>query len=463
MPPGMSAVNQPMILGYSARERALRERARPACRHAWLTLLAGMLFCLLPIPARAAGSDLDVRGMDCIPKVKEIEARRPIPVLCQTEGEVKEVWLKYRLQGQKDWDHIELQESEAGYVGELPCTVTARTGTLRMYFYSRDKKDKVVGRVGKKTKPMKIEVVESSKEKPPSLPNQDPPDRCFSDTECPPEMLGSQSCPGTKKGGKVEKSGWGAHCEDTDSCKKGLECISGSCETPPACEVDEDCTSGECVDGKCHFPDPEELATRLGPPKNHWVGLHVGVDFMLMRDAEGVCGETTKDSDLFDCFDAGNPYEGSLPLGEDGHVDQGIHMGTVRMLASYEYAFSRVSLGARVGWAFRGAPQDFKPLHLEARALYSLAKDPLNQRFRPYLGLVGGYARVDASVEIEVTPSGMMEPQKVDAFRIGRQIFFGPSLSVVYAFANDSAMVINVSVLLPDLVVAPTLGYILAP
>jgi hypothetical protein len=200
-------------------------------------------------------------------------------------------------------------------------------------------------------------------------------------------MFGSAACPGTKKGGaataatepaKAPKGGWGASCEKTSQCAANLACISGSCETPPKCTTNEECSSNECADGVCQYPDPEELASRLGPPMNHWVGLHVALDLMLMRSAKGVCGSESADSELFECYDAGDPYEDTPNEENAGDADGKVTIATKRLLLSYEYATGRFAFGTRIGWAFGGAPKDFQPLHIDGRLLYGLKKDPLN-------------------------------------------------------------------------------------
>ena len=113
--------------------------------------------------------------------------------------------------------------------------------------------------------------------------------------------------------------------------------------------------------------------------------------------------------------------------------------------------------------------------------MYSLRNDPLNNRFRPYLGLAGGLARVDASSAVSVTDCRNGTPPSVpptpdcdrmntmqavkgtlDAYQKGSSIFFGPTLQTMYAFSNDSAMIFNLNVMLPDVVLEPSIGYVMA-
>ena len=231
------------------------------------SVLRWLIFCLVLVLHAAISSaalaqekvvlaeELEVRGMDCVPQVIEVETRRPIPIICQTEREVAGVELRYRIEGAgSKWEKLELKQEEAGWGGTIPCAATSRTGNLKVYVFARNEARKVVARMGRNTAPMNIKLVESSKLPPPALPNKEPPDRCFSKSECPAEMVGTSVCPGTSKG-KVAKGGWGAGCADSSQCQDGLACVAGSCETPPKCETNEDCpTGGECTDGVCHFP-----------------------------------------------------------------------------------------------------------------------------------------------------------------------------------------------------------------
>jgi hypothetical protein len=435
--------------------------------------------------------ELEVRGMDCVPQVTEVETRRPIPFICQTDHEVAGVELRYRLEGAGDkWEKIEFKQNETGWTGTIPCSGTEHAGTLKVYVFARNQARKTVARVGRNTAPMNIKLVESSKLPPPALPNKEPPDRCFSKTECPPEMVGTSACPGTERG-KATKGAWGAGCSDSTQCQTDLACVGGSCETPAKCESTSDCPSGgECTDGLCHYPTEEELADRLGPPKLHWIGLHFGVDLAMTRDATGVCGDVTEDSKDYACYKGGNVYKGVPNDLQSGAVAGGLKLATMRALLSYDFLFKRFLFGARAGFAFRGSPDNFSPIHIEARALYSLRKNPADNRFRPYLGLAGGYAQVDASSPTRIldciVPPGSMAPQadvadckddtsnaeiqgKVnsgaavyrdfDAYYQGGSIFFGPTMTMMFLFSNESAMVFNLNVMLPTVTFEPSIGY----
>jgi hypothetical protein len=438
--------------------------------------------------------ELEVRGMDCVPQVTEVETRRPIPFICQTDNEVAGVELRYRFEGAgSKWEKLELKQEEAGWAATIPCAATSQKGNLKVYVFARNEARKVVARMGRNTAPMNIKLVESSKLPPPALPNKEPPDRCFSKSECPVEMVGTAVCPGTSKG-KASKGAWGAGCAESSQCQEGLACVGGSCETPAKCDTPEDCPSGgECTDGTCHYPTEDEISERLGPAKIHWVGLHFAADFAVTREATGVCGGETEDSKDYACYKGGNVYTGVPNDSQAGLVGGGIHLATLRALLSYDFVFKRFLFGARAGWAFRGSPEDFSPVHFEVRAQYSLRPGPENNRFRPYLGLMGGYGQVDVPVTTKivdcVVPPGVNDPdmidaavadckndttqgeidakkaagaavdRELDAYFQGGAIFFGPTFTLQYLFSNESAFVFNLNVMLPNVVFQPSIGY----
>lgn len=413
-----------------------------------------------------------VEPIDCFPELKEVETRRPIPLACTFAKPIAEMEVRYRPPGDQ-WKTSKMKKVGDEWTAEIPCAATIRAGELELTIEARSKRGKVRGKLD----PLKVKLSEVTTEPPPSIPGQEPPARCFDPAECPGDMLGSPSCPGTKKGVGVRS--WGASCTQTTECTKGLACVAGTCESPPKCKSDDECESGVCSGGVCEFPDPEEMKSRLGPPKYHWVGLELGVDFKLVPDAVGVCGSQTDDSDVYDCFEGGDEYDGLPNVNNAGKVAGGPRLATMRALLSYQRPFGRLMAGARVGFAFRGAPDGFLPLHLELRGAYSLTTDPLKKRWRPYLGLAFGLAQVDTRSDVtivdcasqecanraQITSTDIMLQQArlrdLTAYRSGKKLFFGPTFSLIYALSNESGVVFTTNVMFPDLVISPSVGYLL--
>jgi hypothetical protein len=413
-------------------------------------------------------------GIECAPAISEVETRRQIPFSCSvTKDDVEEVEIRYKAPGRKKWTKLRLRKSGTEYVGDIPCNALTKRGILKLSVVGLDGDNKTVARIGG----VQIHVVDASNQPPPSLPGKEPPMRCFEPQDCPPELQGSPACPGTKA--KAGLKSWGASCGGTSECQTGLDCVSGTCEKPAKCDTSVDCGTGECVSGTCHYPDPEELASRLGPPKYNWIGLHFGVDMVLLRQASGVCGSTGTDAANYTCYSGSDAYSGTPNNNYAGTVNSGFGIGTMRVLASYERWLNRLALGVRLGFAFNGAPKDFFPLHMEARVLYSVVSDPLNRRFRPYIGLAGGLARVDSHSKATIVDcinnvetcktltnasqftQGDAVVRKFDAYKEGSTAFFGPTIGFIMALSNEAGIAANLNVMLPDLVFEPSVGYVM--
>jgi hypothetical protein len=417
-------------------------------------------------------ADKPPEPIDCLPELTEVETRRPIPLSCTFAKPITGMELRYRPPGEQ-WKTAKMKKVGEEWTAEIPCAATIKAGELEFTVSARSKKSKVVGKLDTIT----VKLAESTSEPPPAVPGLEPPARCFDPSECPGDMLGSPACPGTKKGKGVRS--WGASCADSAECAKGLACVAGTCESPPKCKSDDECDSGMCSNGLCSFPDPEELKSQLGPPKYNWVGLELGVDFMLVRDAVGVCGSTTDDSDQYACFEGGSEYDGLPNVNNAGAVSSSVKLATMRAMVSYQRAIGRLLAGVRLGFAFRGAPEGFFPLHLEARGAYSLRSDPLKRTIRPYLGLAFGLAQVDTQSDVTIVDCasqacaqaaqidqsqimlGQAQVKELTAYRSGKKFFFGPTFTLMWAITNESAVVFNTNVMFPDLVIAPSVGYML--
>ena len=410
--------------------------------------------------------------IDCFPELTEVETRRPIPLACTIDKPVSSMELRYRPPGEQ-WKTAPLKKVGDEWRTDIPCAATAKTGELELTVTARSKKSKTAGKLD----PIKVKLVNTTSQAPPSLPGQEAPARCFEPGECPGDMLGTAACPGTKKGLGVRS--WGASCAETVECSKGLACVAGTCESPPKCEADNECESGVCAEGVCAILDAEELKTRLGPPRYHWIGLEFGADLAVMGAASGVCGSESSDSESYDCFDGGDEYDGLPNVNNAGKLGSSIRLATMRAMVSYHRAMGRLLVGGRLGFAFRGSPEGFLPLHVEARGAYSLIRDPLKKRFRPYLGLALGLAQVDAQAGVTIincntqqcaeAPQidstqimlGQAQLKDMTAYRSGKKFFFGPTFSLIYALSNESGIVFTTNVRFPDIVIAPSVGYML--
>jgi hypothetical protein len=330
--------------------------------------------------------------MGCWPLVQEVETFRPIPMACSTRVQgVSGVVLRYRQYGDDNWTRIDLKRKGDEWRGEIPCKELARPGTWGMYIEAKDDRDSPLERLGSRDRPLVFKVVEKSTQPPPSLPGEPAPDRCVATTYCPEEMVGTPACDALQ-GGAVEKKD--TTCKVSRDCDLGMECVDGACKAPGVCTKDADC--GEdmmCQAGLC--------ADRPGGGKRDWFGLHFGADFASLSEAKDVC---RIDAEEYACFADGEPYQGTPYPGNSGTVTSGLHVGTLRVLLSYDrFLLDNLSLGVRFGFAFSGAPDGFFPLHFEGRGTYYFG-DVIRgrSRFVPYVAAGAGIAQVDTRVAVEM-------------------------------------------------------------
>lgn len=321
----------------------------------WRILRCVAVLCALGLGlgSRAAlAADAAGSGLTCLPQLRELQTRRPLPVQCQADEEVERMTLRYRERGTEEWITLDMERHGAAFRAEVPCSATMNAGVLDLFVVASDPAGDPLDTFGTKARPESYRIDARSRVAP-AFPGEDPPPRCAEQIHCPPDFPG---------------------------CEQGL------------------------ADGDLPAPD--------APPKpvRHWLGLHVGVDLGFIGGAN-VCAASNQD---FDCFSAGAdaPFPAPLPPdlarepGELGDVYPGTGIGTGasggtwRVLLSYERVLSeRLSLGARLGYAFGGGPttvtgESFLPLHAEGRLSYWLIPTSA-EGLRPYVHLGGGIAQVD--------------------------------------------------------------------
>src|SRR5207247_2622499 len=107
--------------------------------------------------------------------------------------------------------------------------------------------------------------------------------------------------------------------------------------------------------------------------------------------------------------DAGDRYTGVAQPGTPGDgsgnaIKGGPHVGTTRLLIGVDYLVSsNVMLGARLGYAFNGAPRDTLPIHAEGRVAYFLGQSPFGRpSMREFIALIGGRAEIDNKYGVAV-------------------------------------------------------------
>jgi hypothetical protein len=370
-------------------------------------------------PAATAAAAPPGGGLACTPAVRNIETRRPIPVQCSTDEEVTSMEIKYKAFGSETWATVPMQKKGDSYRAQIPCAATDTAGTLRVYVRARDAQGEQVDSWGSKQAPIEFTVAENVKDPPPTYDDSEPPARCQAKEECPPDFPG---CSDNKAGARGGKD-WGEECNNSVECKSGLLCSDGTCQAAPSCESDADCSTGKCLDGKCDLPAGAGSGP-TAPYKKNWLGIHIAQDIAFVG-GYNVCDPFLgQASDNYACFYQGTTDEPFFhtPYPPRDGINNGAVLATTRILLSYDRAFtSRITVGGRLGFAFRGGPPagqspangakdpaahakgtggtPFLPLHIEVRGQFWFL--PLTAKlFRAY-GLVGGgMAQVDAKVKI---------------------------------------------------------------
>jgi hypothetical protein len=345
-----------------------------------------------PDPAKVVPRFEAGTQMGCWPMVQEVETYRPIPISCSTRVQgVSSVVLRYRQYGDDNWTRVELKQKDDEWRGEIPCNELARPGTWGMYIEAKDERDSPLERLGSRDRPLVFKVVEKSDQPPPSLPGEQPPDRCVATAYCPEEMVGTPACDALQGGAAEQRN---TSCKVSRDCDLGMECVDGACKAPGVCAKDADCGEGMmCQAGLC--------VDRPGGGKRDWFGFHFGADFASLSEANDVC---RADADEYACFADSESYSGTPYPANGGTVTGGLHVGTMRVLFSYDrFLLDNVSLGVRFGFAFSGAPDGFFPLHFEGRGTYYFG-DVIRGRstFVPYVAAGAGIAQVDTRVAVEM-------------------------------------------------------------
>ncbi len=290
----------------------------------------------------------------------------PLPLYVELVSgtDVDSIRVRYLPPTMRDWLVVSVPELGMGYGVLIGCTDVGSTPGEFRYFVEGVENGKVVAFSGNKEVPHRVAIKSQIDGEAPSLPGEEPPAACDYET-CPPGLPGCG------------------------------EDVGGDCNT------DEDCTSGlTCVDGLCE--EPKEKAE----VKHHWISVGFQQDLLGYAKTPQICNGGGD----YLCLFAGNIEYGAIPDPGNGNAigKGGFGIATQRVMLGYEYQLQMgLALGARVGFAFGGAPESvdhkFMPVHAEARVGYSkrIGKSPLV----PYLFLSGGMMEVDGKLTVPLTQS----------------------------------------------------------
>jgi len=335
--------------------------------------------------------------------VAEQQVRTPIPIYVEYTGSetLKRVMAKYKGLGMTEWKSLELKSIGTGFGANTPCA-DVQAGDFVYFIQGFNEQNDPVATGGDRSNPYKVNVKNDAVADPPHLPGQAPPSQCADKGDCPPDF------PGCKKGAAA------AAVVDPSLKSEG-----------EACEEDSECKSATCKSQKCTAP-PED--TSKPARKKIWVGVAGSLDLSFLSSAQDVCllnlpgntsgatAGTPLNSAGYYCTQNGSNFPAQNVNGETedkaivaGHGDSvggGLTPGDIRLLASFDYAFTTNQMvGIRAGYVlgtYKGTQAShFPPIHLEARYSYVFGDDPIGQAgLHPFLLGGAGVSQFDAEVPV---------------------------------------------------------------
>ena len=362
------------------------------------------------------------------PKAAQHNTPLPIYLRLPANADAKTVQLHYTW-GSRPWMSLRMKRMKKGYGAQIPCADVQVGETLEYYAEARDADGGDVAQLGSKQEPLQVDVERRLSKKPPSFPGQPPPKRCDGDEEA-----------------------------ETDA-------------EPRSCESDADCALERCEEGHC-------VAEPKGP-KIFFLGLHLIQDMALVSGTD-VCSQSSQLDSGFSCFRAdGSQYLGSPQPGLRNVIAGELTLATTRIALGADLKLAdQVSIGLRVGYAFRGAPsvpggKPFLPLHAEARGAYWLSS-AYSTNVAPFLFAAGGLAQVDAKNTVTVVedlsvppPPNQVNPgsQDLDAYKKMGLLFAGAGMGAYVPFGSADGLTAELRFLFlfPDtgFVTGAGLGYAL--
>ncbi len=159
-------------------------------------------------------------------------------------------------------------------------------------------------------------------------------------------------------------------------------------------------------------PEPRSDAPPVAEAKRNWITLAFSPDVAFVS-GDDVCTKDAQANDHIFCTrkDATH-YVGTPTKGNADNINGGAVLSTMRLTLGYDRLLGeRVTVGARLGFAFNGASDggaSFLPVHLEARIGIWPGTHPfVGSGVRPFFFLAGGLAQIDSRVDVEILEDGV--------------------------------------------------------
>ena len=356
----------------------------------------------------------------------------PVPVYVEVpEGtEATRVVVRYRRPSDKDWKELVLEKHKQGFGGYVPCAAVQKPGELLYFVTAFDANLDRVASAGSAEEPRKVKLTQAIKGRQPSLPGNVPPEQCPRPVQ-------------------------GLSCETNDDCPGAKVCYNLMCVEESSLE-------------KPKKDEPEDKT----PRKQNWLSLAYSADLTVVSGVGDACSAKAQRDATLSCFYSGGvQYDGIPATGNGNTLHGGVGLGSMRVLAGYDRLLGqRVTLGARLGFAFLGAParednkKKFIPFHAEARGAYWIGKDPFaGKGVRPYVFANAGLADTSARLSTQVVEKASSKTTTLDVYKTSGPFFGGGGFGIQYAVSPEAAMVVELAgrAMFPDFapVIAPSLGF----
>jgi hypothetical protein len=355
--------------------------------------------------------------------ITEQQVRTPIPIYVDYTGSetLKRVMAKYKGIGMTDWKSLELKSIGSGFGASTACA-DVQAGDFVFYIQGFNEANDPVASSGDRSNPFHVNVKSEAMADPPHLPGASPPTQCADNGDCPPGLPG---CKATAAAPTI----------DTSLKAEGV-----------ACEEDNECQSSTCKDLKCTAP-PED--TSKPKRRKFWIGVGASLDLSFLSSAQNVCElyvpsasplnplpgpapsmasqvGTPVNTKGYYCTQNGADYPthsdngvqaSSIENNKADSVGGGMVPGNIRLLASFDYAFTtNMMAGLRAGYVletYQGSQATkFPPIHIEARYSYVFGDDPIGKAgFHPFILLGTGASEFDANVPLTVFQAPKLTPE----------------------------------------------------
>lgn len=371
------------------------------------------------------------------PREQETHAPLPIFLMVPDDVDASRVQLRYRSPGAADFKTMRLAKLEIGYGSHVPCEELRSEGVFTYYIQVLDSTGAVVMTAGTMAQPFRVRIREELTGDPPHLPGQPPPALCVKKEKAKPAVDETIYPP----------------CDSDRDCAEGMFCSSRS----------------RCEEG-VGFEDIEDESP-FAQAKKSWVSVSFAADIAYASGTD-VCTQDSQRNNYFACFQSsGEPYVGNPILGRANDIQGGFALATMRAMLGYDHlVHPNVTVGGRIGYAFNGSPDDFLPVHVDARVAFYFGKDSFSRAgVRPFVFASGGLMQVDTLVAVEAweltdecqTPGGCKV--ELDAWRRAGNAFAALGVGAQYAVTKAQALVLSVrgAYLFPAgaAVITPEIGF----